>query len=336
MLKSYRRVFGLILLLMILALPGSVLASRGGTDANGGHYDHTTGLYHYHHGYPAHQHENGICPYTGEKWELKIPEKPATLEEWKAQKHTSDETPTIDNETPENDTWDESSEVQPVASASGGGAEQTTANANSADTGDGKSTGSSAVPVAVAGAAVLAGAVAFTRSRKKKAGEPKQSDLRTNEPEPAPARDAEPEQAVTPEPEPEKVPEPEGEPDDMTPEFVIPEGTVIGDDGLPWEADAYAREKARGATPMDHSVATNFSEPKWGAKYSFCTDADGEEIHTLTCELAFIQINAADRNCPKVDCPICKPVRPDLSWYAEFLRRKAAQTNADKAETDRT
>ena len=127
MLKSYRRVFGLILLLMILALPGSVLASRGGTDANGGHYDHTTGLYHYHHGYPAHQHENGICPYTGEKWELKIPEKPATLEEWKAQKHTSDETPTIDNETPENDTWDESSEVQPVASASGGGAEQTTA-----------------------------------------------------------------------------------------------------------------------------------------------------------------------------------------------------------------
>ena len=29
----------------------------------GGHYDTTTGTYHYHHGYPAHQHTNGICPY---------------------------------------------------------------------------------------------------------------------------------------------------------------------------------------------------------------------------------------------------------------------------------
>lgn len=39
----------------------------GRTDANGGHhdYDNVSGLgsYHYHHGYPAHLHENGICPY---------------------------------------------------------------------------------------------------------------------------------------------------------------------------------------------------------------------------------------------------------------------------------
>lgn len=35
----------------------------GGTDGNGGHYDHSTGEYHYHHGYPAHQHPNGECPY---------------------------------------------------------------------------------------------------------------------------------------------------------------------------------------------------------------------------------------------------------------------------------
>lgn len=38
-------------------------AHSGRTDANGGHYDHSTGEYHYHHGYPAHQHPNGICPY---------------------------------------------------------------------------------------------------------------------------------------------------------------------------------------------------------------------------------------------------------------------------------
>lgn len=28
-----------------------------------GHTDRSTGEYHYHHGYKAHQHSNGICPY---------------------------------------------------------------------------------------------------------------------------------------------------------------------------------------------------------------------------------------------------------------------------------
>lgn len=39
-------------------------AHSGGTDANGGHYDSSTGEYHYHHGYPAHQHPDGMCPYS--------------------------------------------------------------------------------------------------------------------------------------------------------------------------------------------------------------------------------------------------------------------------------
>lgn len=38
-------------------------AHPGSTDSNGGHYDRSTGEYHYHHGYPAHQHTGGICPY---------------------------------------------------------------------------------------------------------------------------------------------------------------------------------------------------------------------------------------------------------------------------------
>lgn len=38
-------------------------AHPGATDANGGHYDAETGEYHYHHGYPAHQHTDGKCPY---------------------------------------------------------------------------------------------------------------------------------------------------------------------------------------------------------------------------------------------------------------------------------
>lgn len=39
-------------------------AHSGRTDSHGGHYDRSTGEYHYHHGYSAHQHENGICPYA--------------------------------------------------------------------------------------------------------------------------------------------------------------------------------------------------------------------------------------------------------------------------------
>lgn len=42
-------------------------AHRGRTDAQGGHYDYENesglGSYHYHHGYSAHLHENGVCPY---------------------------------------------------------------------------------------------------------------------------------------------------------------------------------------------------------------------------------------------------------------------------------
>lgn len=41
-------------------------AHPGRTDSNGGHYNRSTGEYHYHHGYPEHQHENGICPYSFE------------------------------------------------------------------------------------------------------------------------------------------------------------------------------------------------------------------------------------------------------------------------------
>ena len=51
----------LVLLSTVLSVP--VSAHSGRTDSNGGHTNHQTGEYHYHHGYPAHQHPNGICPY---------------------------------------------------------------------------------------------------------------------------------------------------------------------------------------------------------------------------------------------------------------------------------
>lgn len=59
-----KRVF--FVFLSVLLLSGSVFAHSGGTDSQGGHRDSTTGEYHFHHGFPAHQHVNGICPYEDE------------------------------------------------------------------------------------------------------------------------------------------------------------------------------------------------------------------------------------------------------------------------------
>lgn len=55
----------LVLVLCVLMMAASsALAHSGGTDSSGGHWNHKTGEYHYHHGYGAHQHPNGVCPYT--------------------------------------------------------------------------------------------------------------------------------------------------------------------------------------------------------------------------------------------------------------------------------
>lgn len=61
-----KRAFALLLCLcaLLCALTLSVFAHPGGTDANGGHTDQSTGEYHYHHGYPAHYHTGGRCPYN--------------------------------------------------------------------------------------------------------------------------------------------------------------------------------------------------------------------------------------------------------------------------------
>lgn len=59
-----KRIICLILsVTLMLISPLSVLAHPGRTDINGGHYNDETGEYHYHHGFPAHQHVDGECPY---------------------------------------------------------------------------------------------------------------------------------------------------------------------------------------------------------------------------------------------------------------------------------
>ena len=53
----------ILILSLVICLVLPVLAHSGKTNSDGGHYDSDTGEYHYHHGYPAHQHTGGKCPY---------------------------------------------------------------------------------------------------------------------------------------------------------------------------------------------------------------------------------------------------------------------------------
>lgn len=46
----------LVVLAVFFSLTVTVFAHPGRTDSQGGHTDHSTGEYHYHHGYSAHQH----------------------------------------------------------------------------------------------------------------------------------------------------------------------------------------------------------------------------------------------------------------------------------------
>lgn len=61
-----KKVFLAVLLCVVSIYLLSIfsIAHSGGTDGKGGHYDHSTGDYHYHHGKPAHDHPNGVCPYS--------------------------------------------------------------------------------------------------------------------------------------------------------------------------------------------------------------------------------------------------------------------------------
>lgn len=69
-----------IIFISLLVIPAS--AHSGRTDSQGGHRDNQNksglGPYHYHHGYPAHLHENGICPYAA-KDTISISNQPSSI-----------------------------------------------------------------------------------------------------------------------------------------------------------------------------------------------------------------------------------------------------------------
>lgn len=63
-----------IILIIILLIPTIVFAHSGRTDSSGGHYNSSTGDYHYHHGYSEHYHYKGLCPYIDDEEDF-LPQK---------------------------------------------------------------------------------------------------------------------------------------------------------------------------------------------------------------------------------------------------------------------
>jgi hypothetical protein len=88
------KIFCIAILLPCFVL--SANAHPGGTDSKGGHKNHSTGEYHYHHGYSEHQHYDingdGIvdCPYTYQP--SKTENKPSTTTKPKTSAQTQSST----------------------------------------------------------------------------------------------------------------------------------------------------------------------------------------------------------------------------------------------------
>ena len=55
-----------LIVTLLFAAPAAY-AHPGGLDGMGGHYDNSTGIYHFHHGFSAHHHPNGVCPYDSSR-----------------------------------------------------------------------------------------------------------------------------------------------------------------------------------------------------------------------------------------------------------------------------
>ena len=53
--------------IVLFVLASVALAHPGDVDSNGGHWNQANGEYHYHHGWPAHHHPRGVCPYNNQK-----------------------------------------------------------------------------------------------------------------------------------------------------------------------------------------------------------------------------------------------------------------------------
>lgn len=83
-----RRLLCFAAVLLILAAP-LALAHPGRTDSQGGHYNRSTGKYHFHHGMSAHDHPGDVCPYDDEPVATPKPTKFASVYAYRSDQYAN-------------------------------------------------------------------------------------------------------------------------------------------------------------------------------------------------------------------------------------------------------
>ncbi len=292
-----------LFMVAVLLICVSSAAHSGRTDSNGGHRDSSTGEYHYHHGYPAHQHENGVCPYdyddrTG----------------WNSGSSSSSES---------------SSETQSyIPSANEVHLNTPAPQAEEDDQkGSGRAVWKSVALYAAGGTAGISTicAVATGKAAGNARREINEKDATMAQLQKKLNDKSDELQSVKLDltQEHEKYERQRDSVDELLSfiiengginlDDVIPEGSSVGSDGLPCDAQ------------------TSLILP-WGEHYTFFTTRYGKAFHAYGCKCitynSRIPMNALSVKS-MAQCQMCMPVLPDLSWYGKYLKLKKMKAKYD-------
>lgn len=275
------------------------LAHPGKTDSAGGHWDHSTGEYHYHHGYPAHQHIDGVCPYnfedqTNHNGGNSSKGSPATAEE-DQEEYDSDSDNKID--------W--AAIILCIVACSW-------------------------LLIFEAVSFLFKKISDFFRSRKNK----KNSSVTNALPPPTnltpPAKSIVPNYRKTPMPQPKAENSKEWAivNNDHIPESKTEDPPI---EEFNQKAKSYCERKYGGKTKNEIAHMCGMPINAYISKdnlpcsndpivqYTFYIAPNGKSFHRLEgCSKAFTKVNVASLSGLK-PCQLCNPARPDLLWYYKYL-----------------
>jgi len=312
-----------IILFVFFALTLSLSARAGKTDANGGHYDQNTGTYHYHHGYPAHQHAGGQCPYDFDDKTGHSSGTPST-----ATKETASTfLPTPIAPPPSSETFRDS-ETTSTARPSGSGGYSGGSGSGYSDRHTSSSRSafddfSAAFAWLFVGAIAVGIFVLYLSSAKDKKEREERYAREQAQAEQAEKARQEQQRALREEEEwlkREAAARAERERQEKLRElraiydgkhilsFVdIPKGSEIGADNLPKETNA---------------------KENWGKLYTFYVTKDGTSFHTKDCHYARYgrPSNAFTVSRDHNPCKLCGATLPPLEWAREYRKIKRLAT----------
>ncbi len=299
----------------IFFLTLSVSAHAGKTDASGGHIDNNTGVYHYHHGYPAHQHTGGRCPYD--------------FDDKTGQSSGSPITPPNPSDNDSNDETFSDSEITLAPHPQGSGGSPGGSSSGGSSGGYYPSSSSDSDDFSEAFTwlfifAIVVGLIAVIASLAKRQKEDEerytQDRARTEQAEKVRREQQRALREGMERLQRETAARAEQERQEKLQElraiydgkhilsFVdIPKGSEIGADNLPKEINA---------------------KENWGKLYTFYVTKDGTSFHTKDCHYARYghPSNALTVSRDHKPCKLCGATLPPLDWAKEYRKIKRLAT----------